>query len=339
MTTATHGGAAPRPATTDHGQKAVLSCRLCGSSRMSTFIDLGATPPCERFLAAHELDAPEPNYPLHVRICEECLLAQLPALITPEDTFTEYEGFEQIIRRGAYWSGLDLTQESVNRVSARLAIRELPHDDLQQGNALAIPWRDDTFDLVFSHGVLRHIPGIRTAQNETHHVLKPGDTLIAMLYSRISMNYQFSIKVVGRAALAVAYPPRRSKLLRTLPMLRQHLDNAELEGLRRYLTIDSFTHRNTDAPELRRAAEPLHARLLPPRGDPGVPELRTGPLLPALPARAANTGPPPAGGALARDGIFRVHLPGAAGTGRGDASVRGWKGGPEMSGSSRAEAA
>ena len=82
MTTATHGGAAPRPATTDHGQKAVLSCRLCGSSRMSTFIDLGATPPCERFLAADELDAPEPNYPLHVRICEECLLTQLPALIT-----------------------------------------------------------------------------------------------------------------------------------------------------------------------------------------------------------------------------------------------------------------
>ena len=93
MTTATHGGAAPRPATTDHGQKAVLSCRLCGSSRMSTFIDLGATPPCERFLAAHELDAPEPNYPLHVRICEECLLAQLPALITPEGTFTEYAYF------------------------------------------------------------------------------------------------------------------------------------------------------------------------------------------------------------------------------------------------------
>ena len=93
MTTATHGGAVLRPATTDHGQKVVLSCRLCGSSRMSTFIDLGATPPCERFLSAHELDAPEPNYPLHVRICEECLLAQLPALITPEDAFTEYAYF------------------------------------------------------------------------------------------------------------------------------------------------------------------------------------------------------------------------------------------------------
>ncbi|AHK29588.1 hypothetical protein Pd630_LPD02364 [Rhodococcus opacus PD630] len=36
------------------------------------------------------LDAPETNYPLHLRICEECLLLQVPALISPEDTFTDY---------------------------------------------------------------------------------------------------------------------------------------------------------------------------------------------------------------------------------------------------------
>lgn len=156
---------------------------------------------------------------------------------------------EQIIRRGARWSGLDLTQESVDRVGARLAIRALPHDDLRQGSALAISWPDVTFDLVFSHGVLHHIPDIRTAQNEIHRVLKPGGTLVAMLYSRVSLNYQLSIRVVRRAALAAAYPLRRSKLLRHSPMLRQHLDNAELEGLRRYLAIDNFTHRNTDGPQ------------------------------------------------------------------------------------------
>jgi SAM-dependent methyltransferase len=56
-------------------------------------LDLGATPPCERFLSADELDAPEPTYPLHLRLCAECLLLQIPALITPEDTFTEYAYF------------------------------------------------------------------------------------------------------------------------------------------------------------------------------------------------------------------------------------------------------
>ena len=33
------------------------------------------------------------TYPLHVRVCESCLLAQLPPLISPEETFTEYAYF------------------------------------------------------------------------------------------------------------------------------------------------------------------------------------------------------------------------------------------------------
>jgi len=155
---------------------------------------------------------------------------------------------EQLIRRGAHWSGLDLTQESVDRVRARLAIRDLPHDELRQGSALAIPWPDATFDTVFSHGVLHHIPEIRRAQAEIHRVLRPGGTLIAMLYARRSLNYQVSIRLVRRAALVAAYPLRHSKLLPSAPMLRQHLDNAERTGLRRYLEIDTFTHRNTDGP-------------------------------------------------------------------------------------------
>lgn len=53
-------------------------------------MDLGATPPCELFLTAANLDSPEPTYPLHLRICRDCLLLQIPALITPQETFTEY---------------------------------------------------------------------------------------------------------------------------------------------------------------------------------------------------------------------------------------------------------
>lgn len=155
---------------------------------------------------------------------------------------------EQLIRRGAHWSGLDLTQESVDRVGARLRIRELPHDNLRQGSALDIPWPDDTFDLAFSHGVLHHIPDVCAAQHEIHRVLKPGGTLVAMLYARGSLNYQISIKIVRRAVLAAAYPLRRSRFLPASPMLRQHLGNAERAGLRRYLALDTFTHRNTDGP-------------------------------------------------------------------------------------------
>jgi SAM-dependent methyltransferase len=51
------------------------------------------SPPCESFLAADQLDRGETFYPLHVRICSECLLVQLPAYIAAEDIFTHYAYF------------------------------------------------------------------------------------------------------------------------------------------------------------------------------------------------------------------------------------------------------
>jgi hypothetical protein len=71
----------------------MTTCRLCGSGDLASVVDLGATPPCERFLTADRLDEPEVAYPLHLRVCTSCWLAQLPPLITPEDTFTDYAYF------------------------------------------------------------------------------------------------------------------------------------------------------------------------------------------------------------------------------------------------------
>ncbi|WP_410656667.1 class I SAM-dependent methyltransferase [Amycolatopsis sp. lyj-112] len=71
----------------------MTTCRLCGSAHLASVVDLGATPPCERFLTAAQLAEPEPTYPLHLQVCTECWLAQIPPLITPEETFTEYAYF------------------------------------------------------------------------------------------------------------------------------------------------------------------------------------------------------------------------------------------------------
>ena len=43
-----------------------MRCRLCDSNRLLSVLDLGATPPCEKFLTADELDLPEPTFPLHL---------------------------------------------------------------------------------------------------------------------------------------------------------------------------------------------------------------------------------------------------------------------------------
>ncbi|HEX6419768.1 MAG TPA: class I SAM-dependent methyltransferase [Acidimicrobiales bacterium] len=68
-------------------------CRLCGAALTQTFVDLGVSPPCESYLTADELDQGETFYPLHVRVCSECLLVQLPAYLAAEDIFSHYAYF------------------------------------------------------------------------------------------------------------------------------------------------------------------------------------------------------------------------------------------------------
>lgn len=75
------------------GSRVTGTCRLCGSTNLASVVDLGATPPCERFLTTRQLEDPEVTYPLHLMVCADCLLAQIPPLITPDDTFTEYAYF------------------------------------------------------------------------------------------------------------------------------------------------------------------------------------------------------------------------------------------------------
>ena len=75
------------PPPTDPDLSTLRVARSCAASRPR------ATPPCELFLTAAAAEAPEATFPLHVRVCESCLLAQLPPLITPEETFTEYAYF------------------------------------------------------------------------------------------------------------------------------------------------------------------------------------------------------------------------------------------------------
>jgi SAM-dependent methyltransferase len=68
----------------------VVSCRLCGAELTETFVDLGMSPLCESYVPAEKVDAPETFYPLHVRICSECLLVQLPAYVAGEEIFSDY---------------------------------------------------------------------------------------------------------------------------------------------------------------------------------------------------------------------------------------------------------
>ena len=151
---------------------------------------------------------------------------------------------EQLIRRGARWSGLDLTQESVERVRTRLALRQLPFESVERGSILEAPFADDSFDMVFSHGVLHHVPDIKRAQSEIRRILRPSGELIVMLYARWSLNYLLAISILRRLGLAAMYTAG----IRGSGIYADHFENAKKLGLFNYLRMKHFIHRNTDGP-------------------------------------------------------------------------------------------
>ena len=70
------------------------SCRWCGAELRHTFLDLGLQPLANSYLTSEQLERrDEPRYPLHARICTECLLVQVEEVVPPEEIFSDYAYF------------------------------------------------------------------------------------------------------------------------------------------------------------------------------------------------------------------------------------------------------
>ena len=70
-----------------------LRCRFCATPLAHTMVDLGLSPLCQTHIAPHQLQEPEPFYPLHARVCSRCFLVQLPEFVAPQGIFSEYAYF------------------------------------------------------------------------------------------------------------------------------------------------------------------------------------------------------------------------------------------------------
>jgi hypothetical protein len=81
------------PSRSNAGSSAARRCRSCDAPLERLFVDLGMSPPCQDFLTEERLHAPETFYPLDVRICDACLLVQLPTYLSAQSIFSEYAYF------------------------------------------------------------------------------------------------------------------------------------------------------------------------------------------------------------------------------------------------------
>src|SRR5207245_4997879 len=64
-----------------------------------------------------------------------------------------------------------------------------------------LDFNDNSFDLVYSHGVLHHTPDTARAVREIHRVLRPGGRAVVMLYHRNSYNYRVNIRGLRRGGV------------------------------------------------------------------------------------------------------------------------------------------
>ncbi|MDE3058854.1 MAG: class I SAM-dependent methyltransferase [Bacteroidota bacterium] len=93
----------------------------------------------------------------------------------------------QFARNGAHVTGIDLTPQSIALVKRRFALEGLPVRAMV-ADAENLPFEDNTFDLVYSFGVLHHTPDTQKAIDEVYRILKPGGNVIIMLYNKTSLH-------------------------------------------------------------------------------------------------------------------------------------------------------
>src|SRR2546423_10544526 len=89
-----HQERAPRiSSSTDAPEAAGNNCRFCSTALAQTFVDLGIPPLCESYISPSNLNKVEHFYPLHVQVCHQCYLVQLPVFVSAEEIFSEYAYF------------------------------------------------------------------------------------------------------------------------------------------------------------------------------------------------------------------------------------------------------
>ncbi len=162
----------------------------------------------------------------------------------------------QFARGGAKVTGVDLTPKSVELVKKRFEMEGLKVE-AQVADAESLPFKDDSFDMVYSFGVLHHTPNTQKAIDEVYRVLEPGGRIIIMLYNRTSLHVWLGAPLFAAARLAGKKSADGQKLVESWIRiydgdgnpLGKAYSRGEMEQMfskfrnRRYIVRDSYRRR------------------------------------------------------------------------------------------------
>ena len=154
----------------------------------------------------------------------------------------------QFAKAGAEYTGIDLTEAAVNLARRRFELSNL-QGTLRISDAESLDFADNSFDLVYSHGVLHHTPDTASAIREIHRVLRPGGRAVIMLYHRDSYNYRVNISLLRRAGVHLLKWNSGIAFVRLITgepedSLREHARRLRSDST--YLGSQEFLSQNTD---------------------------------------------------------------------------------------------
>lgn len=92
---------------------------------------------------------------------------------------------QQFAEAHANLHGCDLTERAIAHTRERLALFSL-RSELRVADAENLPYASNTFDLVYSWGVIHHSPDTQQVADEIFRVLKPGGLAKVMIYHKHS---------------------------------------------------------------------------------------------------------------------------------------------------------
>jgi ubiquinone/menaquinone biosynthesis C-methylase UbiE len=128
------------------------------------------------------------------------------------------------LKAGAQATGIDLSSASLERARRRCELAGY-RPDLRVADAEHLPFPDNTFDVVYSYGVMHHSPDTPGCFREAGRVLKPGGEARIMVYHHPSLT---------GAMLWLRYGLLRGKSLR-----RAVYDHLESPGTKTYTQAEA----------------------------------------------------------------------------------------------------
>lgn len=158
----------------------------------------------------------------------------------------------QFARGGARYTGIDFSPTAIRLARQRFETQGLG-GRFVPGSITELPFDDSSFDLVYSMGVIHHLPDTERAVSEFHRVLRPGGRAIVMVYHRDSFNYGFTILTLRRALVSLLLLPGGpmvvARLTRERPdVLEGHRQLLRKHGLSYLRDSRLFLSNNTDGP-------------------------------------------------------------------------------------------